>query len=88
MGYYNGAGLEENVAVPITGGTPGTPITATPASGYRANSPYGGVKGLACSSASMCVAAGYFYNSGGYYVPAVAVITGSAADVVRHTASS
>jgi hypothetical protein len=79
MGYYNGAGLEENVVVPITGGTPGTPITATPASGYRANSPYGGVKGLACSSASMCVAAGYFYNSGGYYVPAVAVITGSAA---------
>ena len=82
--YYNAASIYESLVVPINAGTPGTPSRATPPSGYDTGNPYGypysGVYGLSCSSASMCVAAGYYYTTGGtHYEPALAVITGSGA---------
>ncbi len=34
--YYNASSVEQNLVVPITGGTLGAPTTATPPSGYEA----------------------------------------------------
>ena len=61
IGYYENASSDyENMVVPITAGTPGTANAVTPPPGYASGDPYIGVDGLSCSSASLCVAAGYY----------------------------
>jgi hypothetical protein len=61
--YYNSAGDEENMVVPITNGTPGTATGVAPPPDYYSDQSYVSLDGLSCSSASLCVAAGYYENA-------------------------
>lgn len=77
--YYNSSGDYENMVVPISGGAPGTATAVTPPANHYSGNPYVDVEGLSCSSASLCVAAGYYYNSGLYRAAALTLITSTGA---------
>ena len=78
--YYNSSDLRESLAVPISDGTPGTATEITRPAGAPTGS-YVYPSGLSCSTASLCVASGYYYpvSGGDNYLGALAVITGSGA---------
>ncbi|HEX3617448.1 MAG TPA: Ig domain-containing protein [Solirubrobacteraceae bacterium] len=67
IGYYtDDAGHEANLVVPISGGTPGTATAVTPPSGAYGNRHEVELEGLSCSSAALCVAAGFDYYDAAY----------------------
>jgi hypothetical protein len=78
--YYNSSGDEENMVVPITAGAPGTATAAVPPANHASADSYVYLDGLSCSSASLCVAAGYsYYGASGDYEAALTLITSSGA---------
>ncbi|MGC9220734.1 MAG: hypothetical protein ACP5H2_05195 [Solirubrobacteraceae bacterium] len=83
--YYNSSALEQTDVVSISGGVPGFAVAVTPPAGYASGDPYVGVAGLSCSSASLCVAPGYYYGSGVDYA-AVTIVIGPTGPSVQETA--
>jgi hypothetical protein len=75
--YRNNSDAEVNFAEPISGGTPGPAVGFAAPAGYLSSAAYVLLSGLSCSSASMCVGAGYYEVSGGADEAALVTITAS-----------
>lgn len=81
--YQNASGHQQNLVVPINPNGLGTATAVTPPASAYAGDPYVVLEGLSCSSASLCVAAGYDYYDSSYDTQA-ALVTITAAGAVAY----
>lgn len=77
--YYNQADEENNFVEPISAGIPGTPVAVAAPADHWPSEDYVSLAGISCSSASLCVAAGYYDDSSSDYEPVLIPITSSGA---------